>query len=507
MNKAAEERASLVKDALEAALAATRETSPELRFEEVGRVRAVGAGVADVEGLKGVFADEILEFPSKVRGIVGDLSLRGTSVILLDPADRIGAGDLVRRSKKVAEVPVGPALVGRVVDPLGRPLDGRAPVKEAPTLAVEVAALPISARAPVKRPLATGIKIVDAAVPVGLGQRQLVIGDRQTGKTSLAVDCLLNQRDNDIVCVYCAIGQRSDAVARVIAALREGGMLERCILVVASGDAPAGLAFLAPYAATAMAEHFVAQGRDSLVIYDDLTRHARAYRELSLLLHRPPGREAYPGDIFYLHARLLERAGQFSKSAGGGSLTALPVVETQAENLAAYIPTNLISITDGQIYLSPRLFQKGRLPAVDLGRSVSRVGGKAQHPTLRAIASDLRIAMSQFEELEIFARFGTQLDAETEAKLKRGRALRGVLLQGERHPLAPLPQMLQLAAATAGQFDQLTAAALSQALERIEAAGESRPDLAERLARSSGLGKDLQVEISSLAQEAVDAVA
>jgi F-type H+-transporting ATPase subunit alpha len=292
-------------------------------------------------------------------------------------------------------------------------------------------------RAPVRSPLQTGIKAVDAAIPVGRGQRELIVGDRQTGKTAIAVDAILNQRDTGVVSIYCAIGQRASAVARVIARLREGGAMERAIVVVAGGEDAPGLQFVAPYAATAMAEHFMAQGRDVLIVHDDLTRHARAYRQLSLLLRRPPGREAYPGDIFYIHARLLERATQLRAEHGGGSLTALPVVETQAQNLSAYIPTNLISITDGQIYLSPGLFEKGHLPAIDIGVSVSRVGGKAQLPAFRAVAGDLRLMYAQFEELETFARFGTQLDAETRRKLTRGLRVREVLKQREGDHLDP----------------------------------------------------------------------
>ncbi|MBT5664763.1 MAG: F0F1 ATP synthase subunit alpha, partial [Rhodospirillaceae bacterium] len=416
-----------------------RSFHPAEDVAEIGVVRRIGAGVAEVSGLRHALADELVQFQSGSTGIVSDLQPGKHGVILLGASDEIQVGEDVRRSHRVASTPVGDALLGRVVDPLGRPLDNlgdiagpRASVGFAP---IEAPAPAIIDRGPVARPLATGIKVVDAAIPIGRGQRELIIGDRQTGKTSLAVDAMLNQADSDVICVYCAIGQRGDAVARVVAALRDSGMLKRTIVVVAAGEAAPGLNFIAPYAATTMAEHFVAQGRDALIVYDDLTRHARSYRELSLLLRRPPGREAFPGDIFYVHARLLERSAQLNDRRGGGSLTALPIVETQAENLAAYIPTNLISITDGQIYLSPRLVQRGQLPAVDLGKSVSRVGGKAQSPAFRAVAGDLRIVMSQFEELETFARFGTRLDEETRERLKRGRAVRAILRQQERQPL------------------------------------------------------------------------
>ncbi|MEL7346812.1 MAG: F0F1 ATP synthase subunit alpha [Pseudomonadota bacterium] len=459
--------AALVRTGLDGAVTAAAETAPSLGLQEIGRVSSIGAGVAHVTGLSNAVADELLILGDGVRGVVGDLERARAGVILLDAAEGVAAGAPARRTARVAEAPTGRALLGRIIDPLGRTLDAGGRLENVVPRPTETDAPPINARAPVRRPLLTGLKVVDAAIPVGLGQRQLIIGDRQTGKTSLALDTILNQRGTDLVSVYCAIGQRADAVAKVVAAIRSAGMMERCIVVVASGEAPPGLAFLAPYAAMTMAEHFVAEGRDVLVVFDDLTRHARAYRELSLLLRRPPGREAYPGDIFYAHARLLERAGQLSAERGGGSLTALPIVETQAENLAAYIPTNLISITDGQIYLSPRLFEKGRLPAVDLGRSVSRVGGKAQLPGLRAVAGDLRIALSQFEELETFARLGTRLDPETEAKLARGRAVRGTLQQGERDALAPLAQIAQIAAATSGRLDGLEPGALRKVLDAI----------------------------------------
>ncbi|MEO1459200.1 MAG: F0F1 ATP synthase subunit alpha [Pseudomonadota bacterium] len=498
MTGAPDMAAGLVRSGLDGAVTAAVETAPALGLAEIGRVSSVGAGVAQVAGLMNAVADELLILGDGVRGVVGDLDRAQAGVILLDAVEGLSSGAPARRTGRVAEAPTGRALLGRVVDPLGRALDGGGPLETVVPRPVEADAPPINARAPVRRPLLTGLKVVDAAVPVGLGQRQLIIGDRQTGKTSLALDTILNQRGSDIISVYCAIGQRSDAVAKVVAAIRSAGMMERCVVVVAGGEAPPGLAFLAPYAAMTMAEHLVAEGRDVLVVFDDLTRHARAYRELSLLLRRPPGREAYPGDIFYVHARLLERAGQLQEARGGGSLTALPVVETQAENLAAYIPTNLISITDGQIYLSPRLFEKGRLPAVDLGRSVSRVGGKAQLPGLRAVAGDLRIALSQFEELETFARLGTRLDPETEAKLARGRAVRGTLLQGERDALSPLAQIAQIAAATSGRLDGLGPGALREALATIASNCAGEDTLAATLAAGAPLDRAGKAAIDRL---------
>lgn len=435
----------------------TQTPAPQLRIEEIGRVTQVGAGIATVAGLARAVSDEMLIFAGGMRGLVLDLEPGRLGVALLGPYDLVRVGEEVRRSQQVVSVPVGKMLLGRVVNAVGTPLDGGAPIF-GPMRPVEARAAPILDRAPVTRPLATGLKVVDAAVPVGKGQRELIIGDRQTGKTSMAVDTILNQKNTDVICIYCAIGQRGDAVAKVVGALKTGGMQDRSVVVVSGDEDAPGLSFVAPYAAMAMAESFSDQGRDVLLVMDDMTHHARAYRELSLLLRRPPGREAFPGDIFYVHARLLERAGQFADHAGGGSITVLPVVETQAENLSAYIPTNLISITDGQIYLSPRLVRRNQFPAVDLGVSVSRVGGKAQARAFRDIAGNLRVTLSQFEELEDFARFGTRLDAQTEARLARGAAVRAVLRQPERQPLGAVAQLAVLTAATEGYFDGLSEA-------------------------------------------------
>jgi F-type H+-transporting ATPase subunit alpha len=359
-------------------------------------------------------------------------------------------------------------------------------------------------RDPVEVPLQTGIKAVDAAIPVGRGQRELIVGDRQTGKTAIAVDAILNQHDTGVVSVYCAIGQRASAVARVIDDLRRAGALERTIVVVAGGDDAPGLQFLAPYAATTMAEHFMGQGRDVLIVYDDLTRHARAYRELSLLLRRPPGREAYPGDIFYIHSRLLERATHLREEYGGGSLTALPIIETQAQNISAFIPTNLISITDGQIYLSPDLFEKGHFPAIDIGTSVSRVGGKAQLPAFRAVAGNLRLSYSQFEELESFARFGTQLDEETRAKLTRGQRVRAVLTQKEHDHFSVPEQIAVLLAATEGLLDDLDpddVAAAEKTLRRM--VRDELPELAADLAAGEPLSEDRRERLIGAMRDAL----
>lgn len=459
-------------DAWRSALLAT--PAPALVLTEVGRVTEAGDGVAVVAGLARALADELLVFACGVQGIVLDLEPDCLGVVLLGPSELITLGEDVRRTRKVASVPVGNGLLGRVVNAMGRPLDELGPIEALAEQPIEAEAPGILSRSAIVRPLATGIKAIDAAVPVGLGQRELIIGDRQTGKTSIAVDTILNQARSQVTCIYCAIGQRGDAVARVIGALKEGGMMGRCVVLVAGDEETPGLAYVAPYAAMTIAEYFSGQGQDVLIVFDDLTHHARSYRELSLLLRRPPGREAFPGDIFYVHARLLERAGQFTQEAGGGSITALPVVETQAENLSAYIPTNLISITDGQIYLSPRLVRKNQFPAVDLGLSVSRVGGKAQSRALREVAGNLRITLSQFEELEDFARFGTRLDDITKSRLTRGTAVRAALRQAERDPMPALEQLVVLVAAMEGLFDAIAEEQFGAAMAVVRAAAQSQ---------------------------------
>lgn len=479
---------------------------PVLEMAEIARIVSVGNGVAQVAGFTDLFADELLTFAGGVVGIASSLEERGAGVIVLGGVGGLRPGDPVRRTGRVVEVPVGAGLLGRVVDALGRPLDGGGPINGEAFLPSERAAPPIMHRAPVQVPLQTGIKAVDAAIPIGRGQRELIVGDRQTGKTAIAVDAILNQRDTGVLSIYCAIGQRASAVARVIQSLREGDAMGRTIVVVASGEDAPGLQFVAPYAATSMAEHFMAQGRDVLIVYDDLTRHARAYRELSLLLRRPPGREAYPGDIFYIHSRLLERATQLRAEHGGGSLTALPVVETQAQNISAFIPTNLISITDGQIYLSPGLFEKGHLPAVDIGVSVSRVGGKVQLPAFRAVAGNLRLMYAQFEELETFARFGTQLDAETRRKLTRGLRVREVLKQHEREHIDPPGQIAALLAATEGLLDDLDPEAVAQAEGRVREAVAARlPDLCAQIRDGAKLTDEDRAALLATMRDALDA--
>jgi F-type H+-transporting ATPase subunit alpha len=448
---------------------------PRLTAREVGTVTTVSAGIATVVGLPNVGFEELLEFPGGLFGIAFNLDETEIGVVLLGEYWHLHAGDEVARTGRVVDVGVGEPVLGRVIDPLGRPLDGKGPLVTRQRLPVDRPAASIMDRAAVAMPLQTGIKVIDALIPVGRGQRELILGDRQTGKTAIAVDTILNQRGKDVLCVYCAIGQRASAIAKVIAVLQTHDAMEYTALVVTEGNDPPGLAYVAPYAATSIAEHFVEAGRDVLIVYDDLTHHARAYRELSLLLRRPPGREAFPGDIFYIHSRLLERATHLSPARGGGSLTALPIIETEAEDISAYIPTNLISITDGQIYLSPSLFELGVLPAVDVGKSVSRVGGKAQRPVYRAVAGDLKLAYAQFEELETFARFGAHLDDATRTILEHGRRIRACLKQSELAPVAVPAQITVLVALTAKLFDQIPIGRMAEAERAVQIAAANMP--------------------------------
>ena len=431
------------------------EKKDTLRASEVGYVVHVGSGIARVEGLPSAKSQELLVFHDGTPGLAFNLDPREIGVIILGNYANIAAGTKVYGTGRVVDIPVGDGLLGRVISATGEPLDGAGGIVAADRHPVEQDSPSIMERAPVVTPLETGIKVIDALIPIGKGQRELILGDRQTGKTAIALDTMINQQGKDVVCVYCAIGQRGSAVAQLIAALKQHKAMEYTVVLVAGGDESPGLQFIAPYAATTIGEYFMQQGRDVLVVYDDLTRHARAYRELSLLLRRPPGREAYPGDIFYIHSRLLERSTHLRPELGGGSLTALPILETQAQNMADYIPTNLISITDGQLYLSPDFFQKGILPAIDIGKSVSRVGGKTQLPAYRAITADLRLAYAQFEELESFARFSTRLDHETLKTIERGRRIREVLKQPQYKPLTTAEQIIILMAATGGYLDSL----------------------------------------------------
>lgn len=462
--------------------------APSLQVRETGVVLQVGGGIARVRGLPSIGSEELVRFPGGVLGMAVNLDPEDVGVILLGDSDRLSAGAEVEGTGREADAPVGDELLGRVIDATGRPLDHGRPLNVRERRPIERPAPAIIDRAPVTVPLETGIKVIDALIPIGRGQRELIIGDRQTGKTSVAVDTMINQRDKGVVCVYCAVGQRGTAVARVVETLRRNRALAHSIVVVASDEDPPGLRFVTPYAATTMAEYFMERGQDVLIVYDDMTRHARAYRELSLLLRRPPGREAYPGDIFYIHSRLLERATHLARARGGGSLTALPVVETQAQDISAYIPTNLISITDGQVYLSPTLFNQGQLPAVDVGKSVSRVGGKTQLPALRSVAGDLRLAYSQFEELEAFARFATRLDPETRRTIEHGRRVREALKQEEHRPLSASEQIALLHAINAGILDTVPVGQVAAMERRIQQHVSAE---AEPLCRSMESGEPL----------------
>ena len=475
MSAATEGLAEAFDRAFAAVSQARQAFAPRLTLREVGTITSVSTGIAKVAGLPGVGFEELLEFPGGVFGIAFNLDEDEIGVVLLGDYWQLRAGDAVKRMGRVLDVAVGDRLLGRVVDPLGRPLDGNALVAASERLPVERPAAPIMDRAPVVVPLQTGLKVVDALIPIGRGQRELILGDRRTGKTAIAIDTILNQRGKDVVCVYCAIGQRASTVAKTVAVLRAQGALDYTVVVVTEGNDPPGLTYIAPYAATSIAEHFMETGRDVLIVYDDLTQHARAYRELSLLLRRPPGREAFPGDIFYIHSRLLERATHLGKERGGGSLTALPIIETEAQNISAYIPTNLISITDGQIYLSPSLFALGVLPAVDVGKSVSRVGGKAQRAAYRAVASDLKLAYAQFEELETFARFGATLDADTRKRIEHGRRIRACLKQPEFAPVSVPAQIAILLAVTSDLFDLVPIDQMPQAEHAVREAASNIP--------------------------------
>ncbi|MDI6796825.1 MAG: alternate F1F0 ATPase, F1 subunit alpha [Desulfatibacillaceae bacterium] len=477
----------------------------DLVAEDVGRVASVGYGVVQVKGLKSVRYEEVLSFPGGLTGMALDVFKDSVGAVLLGQGAGLFAGAPVRRTGQVVSVPVGQKLLGRVVDPLARPLDNRGAVRGEKLLPIERSAPAIMDRSPVTVPLNTGLKVVDALIPIGRGQRELIVGDRQSGKTAVATDTIINQKNFGVLCIYCAIGKRASEMAKLTASLQKAGALDYTVMVVTTEQDPPGLQYIAPYAATSMGEHFMEQGRDVLIVYDDLTRHARAYREMSLLLERPPGREAFPGDIFYIHSRLLERSTHLSKELGGGSLTALPVVETEAQNISAYIPTNLISITDGQIYLSPDLFSKGILPAVDVGKSVSRVGGKTQLPAYRIVAGDLRLSYSQFTELESFARFGTRLDDDTRQKLERGRRVRAVLQQNQASPLTAGEQIIALVCVTKGVFDKIEPEQIADAQEdAIRAVKEKMPDLEEVV----GSGKKIdEARIEQIRQTAQNALA
>lgn len=446
-----------------------------MKPREIGLVKSVSTGIATVSGLPNVGFEELLQFQNGLYGIAYNLDEDEVGVILLGKDSLLKAGTEVLRTGRVMDIPVGDGLIGRVIDPLGQPLDDIGPIQFDKRLPIERPAHAILDRNQVSVPLQTGIKVIDALIPIGRGQRELIVGDRQTGKTAIAIDAILNQFDKNVVCIYCAIGQRASAVAKVIANLKEKGAMDYTVVVVAEGNDPPGILYIAPYAATSIAEYFMEDGRDVLIVYDDLTHHARAYRELSLLLRRPPGREAFPGDIFYIHSRLLERATHLSDELKGGSITALPIIETEAQNISAYIPTNLISITDGQIYLSPKLFEMGILPAVDVGKSVSRVGDKAQLAAYRAIAK-LKLEYAQFEELETFARFGTRLDENTRKTIEHGKRIRECLKQQELQQLTASQQILVLLSLTEGFLDKIPLEKIKEAENTLLINSTTIPD-------------------------------
>lgn len=473
------------------------------RIESLGRVREVGDGVAMVEGLDEVLLDELVAFSGGVLGQVLDLGRDRAGCILYGPDEAVEAGSAVTRTGRVAAAPVGPGLLGRVVGALGEPRDDRGPILTTETRAVEQDAPGPLQRQPVREPLATGIKAIDAAIPIGLGQRELILGDRDTGKTSLALDTIMNQRDTKIVCVYASIGGKRSAIREVVEELRRGGALAWTVVVVADAAEPPALRYLAPYTAAAIAEWFAYQGRHALVVYDDLTRHAEAYRALSLLLRRPPSREAFPGDVFYLHARLLERAFKLSADLGGGSVTALPILETQRGNITGFLPTNLISITDGQLYLDPALFARGQRPAIDIGRSVSRVGGAAQPAALREASANLRLDLAQYEEVRGFARFGAILDETTKRQLARGERLAALLRQPERQPVALAVEVATFWALNAGLLDAVAPEALEGLAARLVATSADFADLVAELGHAGTIDEALAGELGRWVASAI----
>lgn len=477
-----------------------------LKPEDVGHVVSIAGPVAKASGLAGVKAEELVIFKDGTLGIATSLNPDGVGIVLLGSPDSIKAGSEIKRLGRVVDVPVGDALLGRVIDATGKTLDDLGVLPELQRKPIERPAPEIMQRSPVSEPLETGFKVIDAMIPVGKGQRELILGDRQTGKTAIAIDTIANQRDKNVVCIYAAIGQREAAVVKVLHELQEHNAMEYTVVLVSSGQDAPGLQYITPYAATTIGEYFMEQGRDVLIVYDDLTRHARAYRELSLLLERSPGREAYPGDIFYIHSRLLERSTHLRDDYGGGSLTALPIIETEAQNLSAFIPTNLISITDGQIYLSPDFFAKGILPAVDVGKSVSRVGGKAQRAAYRDLVGQLRLSYSQFEELETFARFATRLDDDTRKGLERGKRLREILQQGRHQPFKDYEQIGIFSALINGLLDGLPIEMIKEAEKRIAGVmGGELPEIAKKISSGGKLDDNDREAILALFKKNIPA--
>ena len=469
-------------------------------LSEVGTVIQVGDGIARVYGLKDVKASELVDFGHGVKGMAMNLEYDNVGCVLMGPDDEVHEGGTVKRTGEVISIPVGDDIIGRVVDPLGRPLDGKGEIKASKNMPMDIVAPGIVERQPVKQPLQTGLKAVDALVPIGKGQRELIIGDRQTGKTAIAIDAIINQKnlpaDQRCLCIYVAVGQKNSTVAQVVKTLTDFGAMEYTTVVAATASDPASLLYIAPYAGCAIGEYFMWQGKDVLIVYDDLSKHAQAYRQMSLLLRRPPGREAYPGDVFYLHSRLLERACKLSKENGGGSLTALPIIETQANDVSAYIPTNVISITDGQIYLESSLFLSGVKPAINVGLSVSRVGGSAQRKTMRKVAGTLRVDMSQYQELAGFAQFGSELDKESQRQIERGKRMSELLKQDQYKPMRLSQQVLVLYAGVHGYTDHIAVEQVRDYEQKLLAwADVQHKPLMEKLDSATELTDELTVSM------------
>lgn len=476
------------------------ENVPDLK--EVGRVIQVGDGIARVYGLENVMSNELVKFQNESMGMAINLEEDNVGVVILGDYKDIKEGDLVERTHRIVEVPVGEELIGRVVDPLGNPLDGGKPILTKKTRPIERKAVGIIERQPVNAPLQTGLKSIDSMIPIGRGQRELIVGDRQTGKTAIAVDTIINQKGKGVHCVYVAIGQKGAAVARTVEKFRQYGAMDYTTVVVASASDPAPLLYLAPYAGATIAEELMFSGKDTLVVYDDLSKHAVAYREISLLLRRPPGREAYPGDVFYLHSRLLERAARLSDELGGGSMTALPIIETQANDVSAYIPTNVISITDGQIYLESSLFYSGFRPAVNVGLSVSRVGGAAQTKAMKKVAGNLRIELAQFRELEAFAQFSTELDPSTQSQIMRGQHLMELLKQEQYAPMSFEEQVISLYTGVKGYLDDLKVEDVRRfEKEFVKYMKEKHLDVLKSIEQSKNLQKETEESLKKSIEE------
>ncbi len=478
---------------------------PSFKLEEKGVVVQIGDGIAQVYGLENAMSSELLEFPGGINGLVLNLEEDSVGAVLFGPDEGIKEGDRVKRTNRVLQTKVGPELLGRVVNPLGEPIDEKGSIETDKRRKVEVKAPGVVKRKPVDTPLQTGLKSIDALTPIGRGQRELIIGDRRTGKTAIAVDTIINQQDTDVYCIYVAIGQKTSTVAKIIDTLKKYGGFDHTIVVTADADDPAPLQWLAPYAGCAMGEYFMYNGEDAFIVYDDLSKHAVAYREMSLLLRRPPGREAYPGDIFYTHSRLLERAAKLNDPLGGGSLTAFPIIETKAGDISAYIPTNVISITDGQIYLESDLFHAGFRPAINVGDSVSRVGGPAQIPAMRSIAGELRLELAQYRDLETFAEFSSELDEESKAQLERGERMMELLEQEQYQPMPVEEQVILLCTGVNGHLDDLPVDQVkSFEQELLDYLKTNYSNLLENLKEQKELTEEVEEELSKALSEFKD---